>query len=96
MNHNRTWDDYLNEVEAEIEGHDPAPSAAELRHETKQEARRLANSIRIDGRTGTLPAPSTDDTSAKDLANRVTVNGRTGGEPPKIKRAARYIDPLER
>lgn len=47
--------------------------------------------------TPTTPAPEPIEEpdrgpDAKNIANNLIVNGRTGGHPPRIKKAARYID----
>lgn len=103
---NQTWDDYLNEVEAEISDFVGERKDAELTPEQKhlqerQEARDLANSVRLGTATGTtrtgdLAPVLGDNATAEDIASRVRINGRTGGQPPHIKRAARFIDPFNR
>ena len=103
---NQTWDDYLNEVEAELsdsasERTAPEPTPEQKRLQERQEARDLANSVRLGSatgstRTGDLAPVLGDNATAEDIASRVRINGRTGGQPPQIKRAARFIDPLNR
>ncbi|WP_125100191.1 hypothetical protein [Leucobacter chromiireducens] len=77
---NQTWDDYFNEVEAEIgvapeaEQHSPE----EQRYTAKKEARDLANKLRIAGpsglpRTGNLPEPLGPNASGKDIAARINL-----------------------
>lgn len=102
----RTWNEFFEEAEAEIAELTNARSEPELtpeqaRLQARQEARDIANNIRLGNETGTprtgdLAPILDDDATAKDIASRVRINGRTGGQPPQIKRAARFIDPLDR
>ena len=102
----RTWDEYFEAAEAEIEAleserTEPELTPDQMRRQARQEARDLANSIRLGAdsgtpRTGDLAPVLDDDATAEDIASRLRINGRTGGQPPQIKRAARFIDPLTR
>lgn len=98
----RTWNEFFEEAEAAVSGSaeaEPTPESARL--QARQEARDIANSVLLSttsgaAQTGNLASPLGEEASAKDIASRVRLNGRTGGEPPQIKRAARFIDPLNR
>ena len=102
----RTWNEYFEEAEAEIAELTNARTEPELtpeqaRLQERQEARDIANNVRLGSasgttRTGDLAPILDDDAPAKDIASRIRINGRTGGQPPQIKRAARFIDPLNR
>ena len=75
----QTWDDYLNNVEAEIDTTHPEPelSEEERRHQERTETAEIVNRISIPGaltgmpREGTTPLPLGPDATAAEIAARI-------------------------